>query len=87
MAKIYNLDDYRESTFDHVSYLQKLQGMSKIDLLVEMSDFTEIWNSGEKISTNNKKRGIMLFTEIYNIAETPELRRMALEALQRLEKE
>lgn len=86
MGKLIQLNDFRK--FDSSAYLTKIKQMNILDLMVEMSDFTEEWQKHEKNSLPSevRKKGIILFTEIYHICQTPELRQAALTALSELQK-
>lgn len=86
MSKVIQLSDYRK--FDSQAYLKKLREMSKYDLLEEMVNYSGSWQekTKEDITRSFIRKGILLFTEIYHTAETPELKQASLTALQELEK-
>lgn len=85
MSNVISLKDYRDKNiFDENTYRLQLQSMHKIDILEEMvrlNDQIEI----EGWTKNLCKKGIVLYTELRPICETPELTEMCTRMLKFLE--
>jgi len=85
MSNVFKLNDYRK--FDALEYSNRLKTMNIPDLLYEMSVFSDEWREKNgQISSEFKRKGLLLFTEVYHMCQTPELRQAALTALAELEK-
>lgn len=85
MGKLIQLNDYRK--FDGKAYLENIRSMNVPDLLLEMMKYSEEWQKNKNnLLPDLKKKGILLFTEVYHTCQTNEMRQAALTALSELEK-
>lgn len=75
MNNVINLQEYRNkkiAEFDGQKYLSMLKLLHKVDLLQEMALFNEELQVKGYTSVMCRK-GIVLFTELLNVCQTPEL--------------